>query len=79
LNKWELVTVISSNLFGLDDYIKEYLESCPNLSIGTQLKIILRELITDDLILQLNELMNHMGIITFTKPFIRKLPMRKQL
>ncbi len=71
---WELVTVLSSNLFSLDDYIKEYLESHPNLPIGTQLKIILRELITDALSLQLNELMSHMGIVSFFKPIIMKRP-----
>lgn len=70
----ERETVISSNLFGLDDYIKEYLKSHPNLPIGTQLKIILRDLITDDLILQLNELMGHMGIVSFAKPLIMRRP-----
>lgn len=59
------MTVLSSNLFGLDDYIKEYLESHPNLPIGTQLKIIIRELITDDLVLQLNVLKDHLQIKDF--------------
>lgn len=64
-SRLELVTVLSSNLFGLDDYIKEYLESHPNLPIGTQLKIILRELITDDLILQLKALKVYLDIPSF--------------
>jgi hypothetical protein len=70
----ELVTVPGSNPFSLDDYIKEYLESHPELSIGSQLYIVLRELIASDLILQLKEFMSHMGIITFSKPYIKKAP-----
>lgn len=62
LNTLELETVLSSNLFGLDDYIKEYLESRSELPIGTQLKIILRELLTHDIIVQLKEFNLHLGI-----------------
>ena len=65
---WEgyvLVTVLRSNLSGLDDYIKQYLQERPDLSIGTQLKIILRELIDDDLILQLDNLKSYLEIASF--------------
>lgn len=61
----ERETVLSSNLFGLDDYIKEYLKDHPELPFGSQLYIILRELITSDIIVQLNELKNHLSIVTF--------------
>jgi len=44
------------------------------LPIGTQLKIILRELLTCDIIVQLKEFMNHIGIISFSKPLIKRLP-----
>ncbi|MBI2327510.1 hypothetical protein HYU92_04285 [Candidatus Curtissbacteria bacterium] len=67
----ELVTVIGSNHFSLGDYIKQDLESHQNLPIGIQLIIVLRELITYDLILQLNALKSHVGI----KSFIDFLPM----
>jgi hypothetical protein len=50
---------------GLDDYIKEYLQEHPELSIGTQLKIILQELLTRDVIVQLKEFMSHMVIVSF--------------
>lgn len=66
----EGVTILTSNLFSLDDYIKEYLESHPKLPIGTQLKIILRELLTHDIIVQLQEFMSHMGIVSFLKPLV---------
>ncbi len=59
----ELVTVISSNLFSLDEYIKIYLLEHPELSLGSQLYIILRELITSDLILQLTEFKNHLKTV----------------
>ena len=70
----ELETVLRSNLFSLDDYIKEYLESHPELPIGTQLKIILRELLTHDIIVQLKKFMSHMGIVSFYKTLIKRLP-----
>jgi hypothetical protein len=72
----ELGTVLSSNLFGLDGYIKKYLQTHPELSFGSQLYIVLRELITSDLILQLKEFMSHMDIITFSKPYIKKAPVK---
>ena len=77
LSLYELVTVTGSNLFGLDDYIKEYLESHPELPIDAQLKIILRELLTRDIIVQLREFMVHMGIVSFSKPLIKRLPRRR--
>jgi hypothetical protein len=52
-------------MFSLDDYIKEYLKTHPELSVGAQLKIILRELLTHDIIVQLQKLMNYMDIISF--------------
>jgi len=67
----ERVTMRCSNLFSLDDYIKEYLESHPELSIDTQLKIILRELLTRNIIVQLQEFMSHVGIVSFFKPIIK--------
>jgi len=70
----ERVTIHCSNLFSLDDYIKEYLQSHPELPIGTQLKIILRELLTHDIIVQLKEFMGYMGIVSFYKPLIMKRP-----
>ena len=55
----ELVTVIGSDLFGQDDYIKRYLEG-PDLPFVTVIKIGLRYYITGELILQLDELKNHL-------------------
>jgi len=83
--KMERVTINCSNLlrssklclFGLDDYIKEYLQTHPELSFGSQLYIILRELITSDLILQLKEFMIHTGILSFSKPYVMNFPGRK--
>jgi len=73
----ELVTVLCSNLFEHDDYIKGYLESHPKMPIGTQLKIILRELLTYDIIVQLKEFMSYTGIISFLKPYAMNFPGRK--
>jgi len=70
----ERVTIRCSNLFSLDDYIKEYLINNPELPIGTQLKIILRELLTHDIIVQLQEFMSRMGIISFFKPLVMRRP-----
>jgi hypothetical protein len=50
---FELVTVIGSNLFDLDDDIKQYLQD-PNMPLITAIKIGLRYYITADLILQIN-------------------------
>ena len=71
---YERLTIRCSNLLSLAKYIKEYLKSHPKLPVGTRIKIILRSLITSDLILQLKELKSHMGIINFAKPYIMKLP-----
>ena len=60
----ELVTVISSDLFGQDDYIKRYLEA-PDLPFITVIKIGLRYYVTGDLILQLDELKNYLKIPCF--------------
>ena len=70
----ERVTIRCSNLFSLDDYIKEYLEGHPELPIGAQLKIILRELLTRDIIVQLKEFMSYMGVVSFYKSLIAKRP-----
>jgi len=50
----ERVTVIGSNLFDLDDYIKSYLLQHSDMSFATAVKIILRYYVTADVILQLN-------------------------
>jgi hypothetical protein len=77
----ERVTTLCSNLpaspaggFCPDDYVKEYLESHPELPIGAQIKIILRELLTRNIIVQLKEFMSHMGIVSFLKPLIMRRP-----
>lgn len=62
----ERVTIHCSNLFGLDDYIKQYLLEHPDITFGTQLKIILKKLITDDLILQINALKKYLNINSFS-------------
>jgi len=69
----ELVTVIGSNYFGLDEYIKQYLLQ-PNLPFISFIKIGLRYYTTPELILQLEELKNYLGITTFNKPFFIKPP-----
>ncbi len=50
---FELVTVIGSNLFDLDDDIKQYLQD-PTLPLIFKIKIGLRYYVTADVILQLN-------------------------
>ena len=49
----ELVTVIGSDLFSQDEYIKQYLLD-PNLPLIFKIKIGLRYWVTADVILQLN-------------------------
>lgn len=61
---FELVTVIGSDLFGQDDYIKRYLKD-PDLPFITIIKIGLRYYVTADLILQLDELKTHLNIPSF--------------
>lgn len=61
---FERDTVIGSDLFGQDDYIKRYLED-PDLPFITVIKIGLRYYVTGDLILQLDELKNHLNILSF--------------
>ncbi len=53
LSHLELVTVMGSDLFDLDDYIKSYLLD-PELPLIFKIKIGLRYWVTADLILQLN-------------------------
>lgn len=62
----ERVTVPGSNLFVLDDYSKKGLKSHPEPSIGAQQKIILRELITYDIIVLLNQLKSRLGLRSIT-------------
>ena len=57
----ELNTVIRSDLFGQDDYIKRYLEAL-DLPFITVVKIGLRYYITGELILQLDEFKNHLKV-----------------
>ena len=66
LSHLELVTVIGSDLFSQDGYIKQYLLD-PDLPLITAIKIGLRYYITADLILQLEILKNHLKIKTFAQ------------
>jgi len=58
------VTVIGSNLFGLDEYIKQYLLQ-PDLPFSSFIKIGLRYYITPELIVQLTEFKNHLKSVDF--------------
>lgn len=58
-------TVIGSNYFGLDDYIKTYLFKHSDISFNTAIKIILRYYATPELILQLTEFKNHLKTVNF--------------
>jgi hypothetical protein len=60
----ELVTVIGSNHFGLDEYIKQYLLQ-PDLPFISFVKIGLRYYITPELIVQLTEFKNHLKTVDF--------------
>lgn len=70
----ELVTVIGSDLFDLDDDIKQYLQD-PNLPLITAIKIGICYYVTADLILQLEVLKDHLKIQSF-KDFNSFLPTR---
>jgi len=59
LSGLELVTVIGSNHFGLDEYVKQYLLQ-PDLPFISLIKIGLRYYITPELIVQLTEFKNHL-------------------
>jgi len=63
----ELVSVISSDLFDLDDYIKSYLLEHSEMSFATAVKIILRYYITaqPELIVQLNGLKEYLNIPSY--------------
>jgi len=61
----ERVTVIGSNLFGLDDYIRTYPLEHPDITLSTAIKIILRYYTTPELILQLTEFKNHLKSVNF--------------
>jgi hypothetical protein len=63
----ELVTVIGSDLFGLDDYIKSYILEHSDMSFATAMKIILRYYVTADVILQLNVFQDYLEKIN---PFL---------
>jgi len=65
LSPYELVTVIGSDLFSQDEYIKEYLLD-PDLPLIFKVKFGLRYYITADLILQLQVLKDHLGIKSFS-------------
>ena len=60
----ELVTVIGSDLFSQDEYIKQYLLD-PDLPLISKVKTGLRYYITADLILQLDILKEHLSISSF--------------
>jgi len=59
------VSVISSDLFDLDDYIKSYLLEHSDTSFATAVKIILRYYITPELIVQLSEFENYLKTVNF--------------
>ena len=67
----ELETVLRSNLFSQDDYIKRYLEG-PELPFITVIKIGLRYYILGDLILQLQTLKEYLGVQSFEKYYLFK-------
>ena len=58
------MTVIGSDLFSQDEFIKQYLLDS-NIPLITAVKIGLRYYITADLILQLDALKEHLGIPSF--------------
>ena len=60
------MTVIGSDLFSQDEYIKQYLFD-PNITLITAVKIGLRYYITADLILQLNVFKDYLEKIS---PFL---------
>ncbi len=61
----ELGSVLRSNLFGHDDYIKAYLQQNPYLPLISQIKIFLRYYITPELIMQLTALENCIKTVRF--------------
>jgi len=61
---YELVTVIGSNHFGLDEYIKQYLLQ-PDLPFSSFIKIGLRYYITPELIVQLNGLKEYLNVPSY--------------
>jgi len=63
---FELVTVIGSDLFDLDDDIKQYLQD-PTLPLIFKIKIGLRYYVTADIILQLNVFQDYLEKIN---PFL---------
>ena len=62
----ELVTVIGSDLFSQEDYIKSYLID-PELTLIAAIKISLRYYVTADVILQLNVFKDY---LEKTNPFL---------
>lgn len=64
--RWELVIVLCSNLFSLDEYIKQYLLD-PDLPLIFKVKIDLRYYITSELILQLQALKEHLKMRSVNK------------
>ena len=77
----ERVTVIGSDLFGQEDYIKRYLEGS-DLPFITVIKIGLRYYILGDLILQLDELKNYLestNLYLFMYVFGKRHKFRKSL
>lgn len=55
----ELVTIMCSNLFDLDDELKSFFKDHPDLSFSNALAIILRHYLSPNLILQLNDFKNY--------------------
>lgn len=78
------MTVVGSNHFGLDEYIRQYLLQ-PDLPFISFIKIGLRYYITPELIVQLTEFKNHLKSVDFClfqKVFGKKRawhPLRKEL
>lgn len=60
----ELTSVISSDLFELDEYIKSYLND-PTLPLTLKIKIGLRHYVTPELIIQLTDFKDYLKSTNF--------------
>lgn len=59
------MTVISSDLFKYDDYIKSYLKENPDLPLSSIIKIIFSYCITPRLIIEMDEFKVYLKIVNF--------------
>ena len=60
-----LVTVLRSNLFEHDDYIKLYLKENPDLPLSSVIKIVFSYCITPSLVAEMEELKTYLKAINF--------------